>query len=86
MKTGDWNKCKGFILSEKLSKRVWDFFYEPEKVREVLARRIQESSMRCFMFSNSAFYDAISVQSLSEMFELSKDVSIHVFFSFCWSV
>ena len=74
MKTGDWKKCKEFILSEKLNKRVWNFFFDADKIRTMLGRMVQESSLRCFMFSNSAFYDAISVKTLSEMFDLSKEV------------
>lgn len=74
MKTGDWKRCTDLILSDKLNKRVWNFFHQGDKIRSMLAARLQESSLRCFMFSNSAFYDAISVKTLSQMFDLSKEV------------
>ncbi|XP_055344051.1 eukaryotic translation initiation factor 3 subunit C-like [Paramacrobiotus metropolitanus] len=73
MKTGDWKKCRELILSEKLGKRVWDFFYEPDKIKAMLERKIQENSLRCFMYTNSAFYDSISVKTLETMFLLSKE-------------
>ena len=51
---------------------MWDLFYESEKVRTMLTRKIQEESLRTYLFTYSKVYDSISVATLAEMFELDK--------------
>uniref|UniRef100_A0A671MIZ5 Eukaryotic translation initiation factor 3 subunit C n=1 Tax=Sinocyclocheilus anshuiensis TaxID=1608454 RepID=A0A671MIZ5_9TELE len=70
MKMGDWKTCHSFIINEKMNSKVWDLFPEAQRVREMLVRKIQEESLRTYLFTYSSVYDSISMETLSEMFEL----------------
>ncbi|XP_077080769.1 eukaryotic translation initiation factor 3 subunit C isoform X2 [Siphateles boraxobius] len=70
MKMGDWRTCHSFIINEKMNSKVWDLFPETQCVREMLVRKIQEESLRTYLFTYSSVYDSISMATLSEMFEL----------------
>uniref|UniRef100_A0A8C5BN85 Eukaryotic translation initiation factor 3 subunit C n=1 Tax=Gadus morhua TaxID=8049 RepID=A0A8C5BN85_GADMO len=70
MKMGDWRTCHSFIINEKMNSKVWDLFPETQCVREMLVRKIQEESLRTYLFTYSSVYDSISMGTLSEMFEL----------------
>ncbi|XP_060951127.1 eukaryotic translation initiation factor 3 subunit C [Limanda limanda] len=70
MKMGDWRTCHSFIINEKMNSKVWDLFPETQHVRKMLVRKIQEESLRTYLFTYSSVYDSISMQTLSEMFEL----------------
>ncbi|KAB5555289.1 hypothetical protein PHYPO_G00032000 [Pangasianodon hypophthalmus] len=70
MKMGDWRTCHSFIINEKMNSKVWDLFPEAQRVREMLVRKIQEESLRTYLFTYSSVYDSISMATLSEMFEL----------------
>lgn len=54
--------------------KVWDLFYQADKVREMLTRLIQEESLRTYLFTYSHVYDSISMVTLSEMFELDRSI------------
>uniref|UniRef100_A0A3Q3GCS6 Eukaryotic translation initiation factor 3 subunit C n=1 Tax=Labrus bergylta TaxID=56723 RepID=A0A3Q3GCS6_9LABR len=70
MKMGDWRTCHSFIINEKMNSKVWDLFPETQRVREMLVRKIQEESLRTYLFTYSSVYDSIRMETLSEMFEL----------------
>lgn len=70
MKMGDWRTCHSFIINEKMNCKVWDLFPETQRVREMLVRKIQEESLRTYLFTYSSVYDSISMATLSDMFEL----------------
>ncbi|XP_049614214.1 eukaryotic translation initiation factor 3 subunit C isoform X1 [Syngnathus scovelli] len=70
MKMGDWRTCHSFIINEKMNSKVWDLFPETQRVREMLVRKIQEESLRTYLFTYSSVYDSISMATLSDMFEL----------------
>uniref|UniRef100_A0A8K9Y4J3 Eukaryotic translation initiation factor 3 subunit C n=1 Tax=Oncorhynchus mykiss TaxID=8022 RepID=A0A8K9Y4J3_ONCMY len=70
MKMGDWRTCHSFIINEKMNSKVWDLFPETQCVREMLVRKIQEESLRTYLFTYSSVYDSISMETLKEMFEL----------------
>ncbi|CAI5790623.1 eukaryotic translation initiation factor 3 subunit C [Podarcis muralis] len=70
MKMGDWKTCHRFIVNEKMNGKVWDLFPEADKVRGMLVRKIQEESLRTYLFTYSSVYDSISMEILSDMFEL----------------
>ncbi|XP_058460133.1 eukaryotic translation initiation factor 3 subunit C [Malaya genurostris] len=72
MRHGDWNACANFIVNKKMNVKVWDLFYEADRVREMLARFIKEESLRTYLFTYSNVYASISVPYLSEMFDLPK--------------
>uniref|UniRef100_A0A673WZS1 Eukaryotic translation initiation factor 3 subunit C n=1 Tax=Salmo trutta TaxID=8032 RepID=A0A673WZS1_SALTR len=60
MKMGDWRTCHSFIINEKMNSKVWDLFPETQCVREMLVRKIQEESLRTYLFTYSSVYDSIS--------------------------
>ncbi|XP_068439303.1 eukaryotic translation initiation factor 3 subunit C [Clinocottus analis] len=70
MKMGDWRTCHSFIINEKMNSKVWDLFPETQRVRKMLVRKIQEESLRTYLFTYSSVYDSISMGTLSDMFEL----------------
>merc|ERR1719268_700692 len=70
MRNGDWKKCRDFIINSKMNAKVWDLFYEADKVRDMLARKIQEESLRTYLFTYSNVYDSISIPVLADLFEL----------------
>ncbi|XP_017338485.2 eukaryotic translation initiation factor 3 subunit C [Ictalurus punctatus] len=70
MKMGDWRTCHSFIINEKMNSKVWDLFPEAQCVREMLVRKIQEESLRTYLFTYSSVYDSISMATLSDMFQL----------------
>jgi len=73
MRNGNWVACKNTIINDKMNAKVWDLFYEADKVREMLAKKIQEETMRTYLFTYSKVYDSISVVTLSDMFSLEKE-------------
>ncbi|XP_049652625.1 eukaryotic translation initiation factor 3 subunit C-like [Accipiter gentilis] len=70
MKMGDWRTCHRFVVNEKMNGKVWDLFPEADKVRAMLVRKIQEESLRTYLFTYSSVYDSISMEILADMFEL----------------
>ncbi|XP_069683737.1 eukaryotic translation initiation factor 3 subunit C [Periplaneta americana] len=74
MRNGNWLACKNFIINEKMNAKVWDLFYQADKVRKMLTRLIQEEALRTYLFTYSHVYDSISMPTLAQMFELEKAV------------
>jgi len=72
MRCGNWNACSTFIVNKKMNTKVWDLFYEADRVREMLIKFIKEESLRTYLFTYSNVYTSISIPSLVEMFELEK--------------
>jgi translation initiation factor 3 subunit C len=72
MRHGDWKACSEYIVNKKMNTKVWDLFYESDRVREMLVKFIKEESLRTFLFTYSNVYGSISVPYLSEMFDLPK--------------
>ena len=63
MRNGDWRKARDFIINEKMNGKVWDLFYDADSVRSMLSRKIQEESLRTYLFTYSNVYDSISIVS-----------------------
>ncbi|XP_067015404.1 eukaryotic translation initiation factor 3 subunit C [Anabrus simplex] len=74
MRNGNWSACKNYIINEKMNAKVWDLFYQADKVRDMLTRLIQEEALRTYLFTYSHVYNSISMQTLSEMFELGRPI------------
>jgi len=53
---------------------VWDLFYNADKVRAMIKQKIQEESLRTYLFSYSMVYDSLSLEHLSEMFGLEQNI------------
>jgi len=70
MKQGDWRRCRDYIINEKMNAKVWDLFYEADKVRDMISAKIQEESLRTYLFRYSSLYDSLSLESLAEMFQI----------------
>ncbi|CAH0388781.1 unnamed protein product [Bemisia tabaci] len=70
MRNGNWQACRDFIVNKKMNTKVWDLFYENDKVRDMLARLIKEESLRTYLFTYSHVYSTISMPTLADMFEL----------------
>jgi len=63
---GDWRKCSSMILELK----VWNLVAKGDRVKAMLARKIQEEGLRTFLFTYAPVYDSISLIECSRMFEL----------------
>jgi len=74
MMNGDWRSCKNYIINTKMNAKVWSLFYDAEKVKTMIGQKIQEESLRTYLFSYSAIYDSFSLNLLGEMFELDVPV------------
>ncbi|CAI5438264.1 unnamed protein product [Caenorhabditis angaria] len=72
MLNGDWKKCRDYIVNEKMNQKVWNLFYNPEPVKVMVVRRIQEESLRTYLLTYSTVYATVSLTKLSNLFELSK--------------
>ncbi|XP_043257448.1 eukaryotic translation initiation factor 3 subunit C isoform X2 [Colletes gigas] len=74
MRNGNWLACNNFIINEKMNAKVWDLFYQADKVREMLTRLIKEEALRTYLFTYSHVYDSISMPKLAEMFQLKRSI------------
>ncbi|KAG1714274.1 Eukaryotic translation initiation factor 3 subunit C [Nymphon striatum] len=70
MRNGNWRMCKNFIINDKMNAKVWDLFHKAEQVRRLICQKIQEESLRTYLFTYSKGYDSISMVTLANMFEL----------------
>jgi len=75
MRNGDWRTCRNLLLNEKMNGKVWDLFHNADEVRAMLERKVQEESLRTYLFTHSPVYDSISLRVLSTMFELPHDTT-----------
>lgn len=64
MRNGDWKKCRDYVINDKMNAKVWDLFYEAGKVRDMLSRKIQEETLRTYLFTYSKVYNSISIVSI----------------------
>merc|ERR1711997_152184 len=80
MRNGDWKKCRDYIVNDKMNGKVWDLFHEADKVRDMLSHKIQEETLRTYLFTYSKVYNSISIETLGKMFDLDKE-SVHAIVS-----
>ncbi|CAG2166982.1 unnamed protein product [Oppiella nova] len=74
MRVGNWRQCQEYIINDKMNSKVWNLFYQSDRVREMLAQKIREESLRAYLFTYSYVYDSISIERLAEMFDLETAV------------
>ena len=69
-------RCCPVVYNSTLScgVQVWDLFFQRDKVRDLITSKIQEESLRTYLFCYSSVYDYLSLPVLAEMFELEKPV------------
>ncbi|XP_013399925.1 eukaryotic translation initiation factor 3 subunit C isoform X2 [Lingula anatina] len=72
MKVGDWKACRDYAINEKMNKKVWDLFQNTAETCEMIVSKIQEESLRTYLFTYSSVYDSLSMDNMAEMFELPK--------------
>jgi translation initiation factor 3 subunit C len=65
---GEWKRSSDFISSIK----IWELMAQSEQIKKMLAEQIQEEGLRTYLFTYAPFYDTLSIQVLSSMFELSE--------------
>ncbi|KAI0998828.1 Eukaryotic translation initiation factor 3 subunit C [Podosphaera aphanis] len=65
---GEWKKATEFIHSIK----IWELMPKPDSIKTMLSEQIQEEGLRTYLFTYAPFYDTLSVESVSSMFELSE--------------
>lgn len=70
MRCGNWRACINFIVNKKMNAKVWDLFYEADRVRAMVVKFIKEESLRTYLFTYSNVYTSLSLPSLSQMYEL----------------
>ncbi|KAL4725553.1 Translation initiation factor 3 subunit c [Fusarium chlamydosporum] len=63
---GEWKKSIDFIHSIK----IWDLMPSAEEIKTMLSKQIQEEGLRTYLFTYAPFYDTLSIETLSSMFEL----------------
>uniref|UniRef100_A0ABD2WFA7 Eukaryotic translation initiation factor 3 subunit C n=1 Tax=Trichogramma kaykai TaxID=54128 RepID=A0ABD2WFA7_9HYME len=72
MCNGNWAACNNFLINEKMNGKVWDLFYQADKVRAMLTKLIKEKALRIWLVTYSYVYDSISMPILPPMFELER--------------
>ncbi|XP_011403348.1 PREDICTED: eukaryotic translation initiation factor 3 subunit C-like [Amphimedon queenslandica] len=66
MKKGNWIQARDYLLNIK----AWNLFTNVEEVKAMLTSKIQEETLRTYIFTYGSVYDSLSLHRLSEMFEL----------------
>ncbi|XP_077995240.1 eukaryotic translation initiation factor 3 subunit C-like [Glandiceps talaboti] len=74
MKNGNWKACRNFLINSKMNGKVWNLFPESEIVKKLIVRKIQEESLRTYLFTYGSVYESLSLVTLSEMFEVEQSV------------
>ncbi len=60
MKAGNWRKAVKNVTELK----IWTLFKDADGIRAMLKTKIQEQSLRTYLFAFSGFYDSLSIPSL----------------------
>lgn len=63
---GEWKKSTTFIHNIK----IWELMPNAEDIKTMLSKQIQEEGLRTYLFTYAPFYDTLSIDTLSSMFEL----------------
>ncbi|TPP65677.1 Eukaryotic translation initiation factor 3 subunit C [Fasciola gigantica] len=72
MRYGNWKACTQHVINPKMDAKIWDLLFQSKRVKTILEGRIKEESLRSFLFTYSAIHDSISLDRLSEYFEMPK--------------
>merc|ERR1712048_259270 len=68
MQNGEYVTCKNMINSLKL----WEHLKHPRFVKKKVFSMIKRECLRCYLYRYGSVYQSISIDRLSEMFEMSK--------------
>ena len=69
LQNGDWQGSVALINDIS----IWKLMPNAEKVKKMLARRIQTEGLRTYFFTYANYYDTISLEHLSATFDLSEN-------------
>lgn len=64
---GDWRKSAEFINAIK----IWELLPRAAEIKTMLDDQIQIEGLRTYLFTYAPFYDTLSIETLSAMFDLS---------------
>jgi translation initiation factor 3 subunit C len=67
---GDWHAAADLLLGLN----IWKLLPNDKEIKELLRRKLQEEGLRTYLFTYSAYYDAISLKELASLFELPTNV------------
>ena len=70
MRMGEWEMCYDYVVNPKMNARVWDLFPRPQSVKVMLKRKIQEESLRAYLFTFGSKFSTISLDNLARLFRL----------------
>lgn len=65
---GEWKRCSELIHAIK----IWDLLTERDRIKDMLAVKIQEEGLRTYLFTYAPFYDTVGVDRLADMFDLTE--------------
>ena len=54
--------------------QVWNLFRNSDRIKKMVVDKIQQESLRTYLFTYSGIYDSLSLTKLAEMFKLDKFV------------
>lgn len=76
MRNGLWKAAHNYLINDKMNVKVWGLFqgHQGDRVRKMLVRKIQEESLRTYLFTHSSVYDSLSMATLAQMFDLEQPV------------
>jgi translation initiation factor 3 subunit C len=64
---GDWRKSAEFINAIK----IWELLPRATEIKTLLTDQIQIEGLRTYLFTYAPFYDTLSIETLSSMFDLT---------------
>ncbi|CAE6503034.1 unnamed protein product [Rhizoctonia solani] len=79
---GEWERCRDLIVGIK----IWGLMgAESEGVKEMLGQRIQEESLRTYLFTYSPHYTSLSLDFLQRTFSLSAPQTTSIVSRMIWN-
>ncbi|CAE6458382.1 unnamed protein product [Rhizoctonia solani] len=79
---GEWERCRELIVGIK----IWGLMgAESEGVKEMLGQRIQEESLRTYLFTYSPHYTSLSLDFLQRTFSLSATQTTSIVSRMIWN-
>jgi translation initiation factor 3 subunit C len=71
---GEWERSVELIKAIK----IWELMPGCDKIKEMLAGKIQEEGLRTYLFANASYYSSVGLESLGKMFNLSVNTVVSI--------
>ncbi|KAG0142247.1 hypothetical protein CROQUDRAFT_662816 [Cronartium quercuum f. sp. fusiforme G11] len=81
LQNSDWKKCYELISSIK----IWNLMMNQDSLKSMLKRKIQEEALRTYLFTYSTYYSSISLEYLSNTFELPINIITSIISKMLWN-